>query len=70
MQSTAPFHIKRNISNDLQADQLPSRWGSRGWHLLGSPNPAVQGYFHVTHSKAEQNYQRNIAFSLTLLKCG
>lgn len=68
MQSTAPCHIKHNLSNDLQADWLASRWGSRGWHLLGSPNPAVQGHFRMTHSKAEQSYQRYIAFCLALKK--
>lgn len=66
MQSTAPRHIKHNLSNDLQADWLAGRWGSRGWHLLGSPNPAVQSHFHMTHGKVVQSYQRYITFSLAL----
>lgn len=56
MQAIAVSDRHCNISNDLQAGRLLSRWGSRGWHLLGSPNSVVQGHFHMTHGKAEQIY--------------
>ena len=54
MRSAALTHTECNMSNDLQADRLPSRLGSCGWHLLGSSNSVVQGHFHMTHDKAEQ----------------